>query len=700
MKTKEINNKNGIDSMKKYFILLILAFAGFTANAQEYFTTRGLLYATDHSDRGFYATTVGQPEGEHHKIGAIPVSYQAMEMVNGILYVVTYDETDGNTFGVYDYKTGVFTQIAKGGDVPNAISMAWNPLDNEVYVTQWSDDASGSFGTINLTTGAFTALGTVPGNFCITIDNDGVCYGMGDKGLDNPSVFGAINLTNGDFTQIATREPMYWIQDMSVDRRTNEIYHIYRAIVVGLPSPNTFRKMNKTNGDYNTMGTFDKQVESFVIFDQCPVKTFPWTEGFESPKIPTCWTVDRPEWPGWWFVTKSDFREPYGAHGGNYKAYTTGSGGYTEKLITPSIDLSGLSNPVLNFWHAQKQQWNGQDFLKVYYRTSSAGTWNLLAEYTDNVPDWTERTMLLPNASADYYIAFEATLNGGGGVHLDDVKIYDSNYSFVDVEIVGIISPVSKPEFTNSEKVTVLVRNNGTHQLSGFELKLELDGVEMATEPFTGFLPDGDTKEYTFTAKLNLSTKDRYEIKVTIIAAGDEVKENDSQTVTVTLTEKDSDFVIVSFGVVGGNGTLAATVDSKAILSGASVEKGRNVVFIAVPNQGYRIKEWKFNGAATGNSSNSYMFKNLTGALNVTVEFDNTTGSDELPSANPLRAQVIEGLLRVSGIIAGEPVSIYNVTGALMYYSIATSEEMDIPLNSQGVYIVRSGDNTVRVSFN
>jgi len=533
--------------MNKYFILLTLVFAGFTANAQErarqradmnetermmggstgseasmqavpmdYNSSMALLYATDHLDNGFYATTVGQPSGAHHKIGTISVSYQAMEMVNGILYVVTYDETDGITFGVYNYKTGVFTQIAKGGAVPDAISMAWNPLDNEVYVTQWSDDASGSFGKINLTTGAFTALGAVPGNFYITIDNDGVCYGVGEKGSSNSSVFGTINLTNGNFTQIATGDPMNWIQDMSVDRSTNEIYHIHRGSVAGVPRPNTFRKMNKTNGTYTFMGAFDKNVESFVIFDSCtPVKTFPWTEGFEgveSSYMPSCWTEEVREWTvGWRFVKKSDFDEPYTAHGGSYKAYYSGPEGHTAKLITPPMDLSGLTAPALNFWHAQKKLFSrfDHDQLKVYYKTSAAGKWNLLAEYKNEIPDWTERTVALPNASADYYIAFEAIGYSGHGVHLDDVKIFDN--------------------------------------------------------------PGG---------------------------------------------------------------------------------------------AGYEI-----------------------------------TGSDELPPANPLRARVIDGLLHVSGVIAGETMSIYNAAGALVYNSIATSDEMDIPLNTQGVYIVRSGENTVRVSI-
>jgi len=70
----------------------------------------------------------------------------------------------------------------------------------------------------------------------------------------------------------------------------------------------------------------------------------------------------------------------------------------------------------------------------------------------------------------------------------------------------------------------------------------------------------------------------------------------------------------------------------------------------------------------------------------------------ELQSINPLRAWTHNGnLLRITGLTAGETLSIFSATGALVYHSVATSEEMDIPLSVQGVYIVRSGNNSVNI---
>jgi len=73
--------------------------------------------------------------------------------------------------------------------------------------------------------------------------------------------------------------------------------------------------------------------------------------------------------------------------------------------------------------------------------------------------------------------------------------------------------------------------------------------------------------------------------------------------------------------------------------------------------------------------------------------------SQKAPSGGIARMSAGNGQLRVSGLTVGEPVSIFNATGALVYHRIAASEETDVPLTVHGVYIVRSGGNVVRVAF-
>jgi subtilisin family serine protease len=158
------------------------------------------------------------------------------------------------------------------------------------------------------------------------------------------------------------------------------------------------------------------------------ISSFPWNEGFENGGIiPNCWTQEQVANSGidWTFITGSGNGHPTSAHTGTYNAClkdnTTASN--LTKLITPPINLSGISNPTLTFWHTQALWSPDQDQLTVYYKTSAAGPWISLATYTTNITSWTQRSISLPAASGDYYIAFEGNAKYGYGVCVDDVSI-------------------------------------------------------------------------------------------------------------------------------------------------------------------------------------------------------------------------------------------------------------------------------------
>jgi hypothetical protein len=87
-----------------------------------------------------------------------------------------------------------------------------------------------------------------------------------------------------------------------------------------------------------------------------------------------------------------------------------------------------LTNAKLSFWHTQEEKtwFGGQDELRVYYKTSSSGTWTLIPgqTYTSSITSWTHETEItLPSVSATYYIAFEGNAKKGYGVTIDDVRI-------------------------------------------------------------------------------------------------------------------------------------------------------------------------------------------------------------------------------------------------------------------------------------
>ena len=83
------------------------------------------------------------------------------------------------------------------------------------------------------------------------------------------------------------------------------------------------------------------------------------------------------------------------------------------------------------------------------------------------------------------------------------------------------------------------------------------------------------------------------------------------------------DAYIVSFSVVNGNGSIAATVNSLPLTSGGVVASGGSVVFTATPDFGYQVKEWTLNGTLiSGQTSNTYTLSGLSANSTVTVEFE------------------------------------------------------------------------------
>ncbi|MDD4372241.1 MAG: choice-of-anchor J domain-containing protein, partial [Anaerostipes sp.] len=161
--------------------------------------------------------------------------------------------------------------------------------------------------------------------------------------------------------------------------------------------------------------------------DDNAITTFPYNEGFESGL--SCWTQDYTvgtiDWtnPDYYNSTSTP------AHGGQKLAYfyDNSFSGYTTKLVSPLLDISGLATPYVSFWHLQKAWGSDQDELKVFYRASSDSSWTQLFHFTSNITAWQLDSVALPSASSTYQIAFEGIQNYGYGVGLDDITVYDAN---------------------------------------------------------------------------------------------------------------------------------------------------------------------------------------------------------------------------------------------------------------------------------
>jgi hypothetical protein len=156
--------------------------------------------------------------------------------------------------------------------------------------------------------------------------------------------------------------------------------------------------------------------------------TFPYTEDFEhNGALPECWSqeyvIDMINW-----TVENGTQSSTGienAHSGNYNAYfySENYNGSVTRLVSPIFDLSGITNPYLSYWYAQKPWGNSQDHLSVFYRTSSTSEWQMLVIYASAANEWTMDSIALPNPTATYQIAFTGDAAEGYGIVLDDITI-------------------------------------------------------------------------------------------------------------------------------------------------------------------------------------------------------------------------------------------------------------------------------------
>lgn len=212
----------------------------------------------------------------------------------------------------------------------------------------------------------------------------------------------------------------------------------------------------------NSGGTSYSAQSSFTT--ACNTFSYPFTETFETSSTSlNCWTQKQEIGSGnWTYATGSSGGAITTANSGTRNARfvsVSGTNSPITKLISPNIDLSSATNPVLEFYYGQELRSQDQNQLKVYYSNDGGTSWNLLKTYTDDVNIWTKDEILLPNPTANYKIAFEGINNFGRANVIDDVAIKEAS-----PKVSFSVTTASVNE--NSTTYTITVNSNivGSHK--------------------------------------------------------------------------------------------------------------------------------------------------------------------------------------------------------------------------------------------
>jgi len=133
-------------------------------------------------------------------------------------------------------------------------------------------------------------------------------------------------------------------------------------------------------------------------------------------------------------------------------------------------------------------------------------------------------------AGTTYYIIV-STVGGISQTTLFDIEIVQL-YAF-DAAVTHFITPVSNCGLTNSEEVKIRVKNQGTQNISNFELGYSINGVAITPETITATLNAGDTLTHIFTQTADLSVIGTYLFEAYVVLQGDEYAANDTFSINV-----------------------------------------------------------------------------------------------------------------------------------------------------------------------
>ncbi len=137
-----------------------------------------------------------------------------------------------------------------------------------------------------------------------------------------------------------------------------------------------------------------------------------------------------------------------------------------------------------------------------------------------------------PSNDSDFWFVSEYFNNGARSNMVGVFQLTEPLAN--DIGVTTVTAPTDG-NLTDSESITVRIRNFGTNDQTNFPVSYTLDGGTKITETYTSTLAANTTAEYTFNTTADFSVLNRtYELVVATELTTDENQSNNSKTVNIT----------------------------------------------------------------------------------------------------------------------------------------------------------------------
>ena len=244
-----------------------------------------------------------------------------------------------------------------------------------------------------------------------------------------------------------------------------------------------------------------------------------FNETFDGTTTPTGWSVMNNGTSNW-SVSPTD---KAGGEPNEMQLYWSPTFFGVSRLVTPAIDLTGISSVVFSFKHYLDNYQTASSEIGIATSSDGGDTWNEGWSQSYNTDgqynvDQTISTSDMGKNNVMFCIYFDGNASNIDYWYFDDVTI--STLESNDAKMFSIDVEQYLP--AGDLEIAFSVRNVGSNDLTSFEASYEIDGTTVS-ESFNTNLGMFENGQFAFSEKVNL-TPGNYELKIelTSVNGGDD----------------------------------------------------------------------------------------------------------------------------------------------------------------------------------
>ena len=252
---------------------------------------------------------------------------------------------------------------------------------------------------------------------------------------------------------------------------------------------------------------------SVTIFAQSRISYI--SEHFDSDDLPTNWTFEG-EGSSNWSIWKT---HQAGGEPNEIKLYWKPSFEGTARMVSPAINLTGISEMVVSFKAFLDNYKDSPHKMGVATTSDNGATWNTAWENTyashnqgqHNIVE-TVSTPDMGKENVKFCIYFSGTSGNINGWYFDDIEIYT-----LDELNLGLMS-IDMPEIstTKDNEIAFTVKNTGEETITSFTACYQIDENEVVTQAFETALVSLAVENVSFQEKVTL-TPGSHKLTVSIV---------------------------------------------------------------------------------------------------------------------------------------------------------------------------------------